>query len=341
MTLLGPPETASFRLVFAQGFNGIATVVGPLIASRAFFNQDDTEEYSLGSVQYVYLAMACLGLAVNIGFFFAKLPEVKQVVALDAKEATTFRGFLKNKHTIWGFFAEFAYTGAQVAVASNVIFYLIDQPGLDKPISKALASDLFSACQAVFTVGRFLGLGYLKFVDPSFALFVHGVFLVIFSILTSTIPGIGGIVCLFFIFLFESICYPVIFSVATSDLGIYAKLGSGFINAGVSGGAAWPAMQSGVADRFNSHISFLIPMAGFVPLMVYGFVMWYTRSKRYNNGKLTIWITQPPLDVDEGAESAGAQQDETASRELDDTKKLDLDEKVELQHIEEVPSHKV
>lgn len=81
---------------------------------------------------------------------------------------------------------------------------------------------MFSACQAVFTVGRFVGVLYLKYVfgsgggggfsslaaqnadplssfpfyfcryvDPAFALFANGVGLIIFSILTATIPGKG------------------------------------------------------------------------------------------------------------------------------------------------------
>lgn len=50
---------------------------------------------------------------------------------------------------------------------------------------------MFSACQAVFTVGRFIGLIYLRYVDPCFSLFVNGIGLIIFSVLTSVIPGKG------------------------------------------------------------------------------------------------------------------------------------------------------
>lgn len=35
--VLGPPNQSAMRLTLAQAFNGIATVVGPLIASHAFF----------------------------------------------------------------------------------------------------------------------------------------------------------------------------------------------------------------------------------------------------------------------------------------------------------------
>jgi FHS family L-fucose permease-like MFS transporter len=189
MTVLGPPQYASFRLTLAQGFNGIATVIGPLIASKTFFNENEPPG-SIGAVQYVYLAMSAFGVILNVLLIFAKLPEVAQVVAADASQTTTIKGFLKQKHTIYGFFAEFGYVGAQVAVASNTIFYLRNQPGISQ-MSAATASNMFSACQAVFTVGRFIGVGYLRYIDPCFALFVNGIGLVLFSILTSVVPGRG------------------------------------------------------------------------------------------------------------------------------------------------------
>lgn len=87
---------------------------------------------------------------------------------------------------------------------------------------------------------------------------------------------------------YVSICYPVIFSVATADLGSYAKIGSGVVALGVSGGAAYPSIQGAVSDHVNTWRSFFIPLTGFVPLMVYGFVMWIINSRKYG-GKLTIW----------------------------------------------------
>jgi hypothetical protein len=58
----------------------------------------------------------------------------------------------------------------------------------------------------------------------------------------------------------RSICYPVIFSIATADLGSYQKIGSGLIAVGVSGGAAYPSMQGALSDAKGTHISYLIPL---------------------------------------------------------------------------------
>lgn len=204
ITLLGPPKFSAFRLTFAQAFNGIASVIGPVIASHAFFNGKNAHD--LGTVQYVYLALACVALLLNIALLFCKLPEVVQTVTeedLAQLKGGGWKGIFKKHHTTIGFAAEWFYVGSQVAVASMAIFYMTRQPGLSKVIDQATASNMFAGCQAVFTVGRFAGVGYLRYIDPAFALFLNGCGLVLFAILTSTIEGIGGIVCLFFIFFFE------------------------------------------------------------------------------------------------------------------------------------------
>ncbi|GMK56699.1 hypothetical protein CspeluHIS016_0305390 [Cutaneotrichosporon spelunceum] len=289
ITLLGPPKFAALRLTLAQGFNGIATVIGPIIAAHAFFKGENAT--GLGSVQYVYLSLACFATLLNIILVFIKLPEVRQAVSdedLEKLKHGGWKGFFKLHHTTWGIFAEFCYVGAQVAVASSTIFYLVQQPGLRTPISASLASNLFAACQATFTIGRFIAVAYLRWIDPAFSLLVHGFMLVLFSILTATIDGAGGIACLFVVFLFESHCYPVIFALASSNLGPYAVMGGALTAAGVSGGAWMPAAQSALADRATSQVSFLVPMTGFIPLMIYGGIMWLVRCHRH--GKYSIWV---------------------------------------------------
>ncbi|KAL1408797.1 hypothetical protein Q8F55_005611 [Vanrija albida] len=327
ITVLGPPKHAGFRLTLAQAFNGIATVVGPQIGAHAFFNESNKD--SLGSVQYVYLALAVFALLLNIGVYFAKLPEVRQHVTPEEEqimEEQGWRGFLRQRHTLFGFAAEWFYVGAQVAVATMTVFYVIEQGGYDA----AMGANLLSACQAVFTVGRFIGVAYLRYVDPAFSLAVNGVGLVIFSILTSVLHGKAGIGCLFIIFLFESTCYPVIYSIAVSNLGGYTKIGGGLLCAGVSGGAAYPAMQAALADVTSTRLSFLIPMTGFVPLMLYGMGMWAHKCNR--RGVWSMWVK----DLD-GAEEAEKDAHEAAIRDLDakDTKDTkDTKDKTVVQHVE-------
>ncbi|CED84552.1 mfs general substrate transporter [Phaffia rhodozyma] len=285
ITILGPPEHAAMRLVLAQAANGVSTVIGPLIAAQAFFKGENSA--SLSTVQYVYLALCCVGIALNIGIYFAKLPEITQILDGDANEKTG--SFWQQHRLVWGVVAQFFYVGAQVAVASFTVFYITEIRGISPRIDDSTASNMFSGCQAVFTVGRFAGVLYLRYFDPAFALFVSGTMLVLFSVLVSTLPAYGGIACLYIVFFFESICYPVIFTIATADLGPWFKIGSGCIAAAVSGGAAFPAMQGAVADYSSTSTSFFIPMTGFIVVMCYGFLMWRSRSRKYGQ-PWSVWV---------------------------------------------------
>jgi FHS family L-fucose permease-like MFS transporter len=74
--VIGDPATASARLQFCQSWNGVASFIGPLIASKFFFTGANAN--SLVNVQFVYLAVACAGVAIGVLFLIAKLPEVSE-----------------------------------------------------------------------------------------------------------------------------------------------------------------------------------------------------------------------------------------------------------------------
>jgi len=50
--------------------------VGPFIASKTFFTGENA--HNLVNVQFVYLAVACAGVAIGVLFLFTKLPEVSE-----------------------------------------------------------------------------------------------------------------------------------------------------------------------------------------------------------------------------------------------------------------------
>ena len=54
------------RLNTSQGFQGLASFAGPLIASTYFFKGKNAT--TLDTVQWVYLAVAALGVILNVLF---------------------------------------------------------------------------------------------------------------------------------------------------------------------------------------------------------------------------------------------------------------------------------
>lgn len=263
ISVLGSPKYAAARLNFSQGFQGIASFSGPLIAARWFFTGANAT--SLGTVQWVYLAVAGLGVALNILFFFAELPEITSATPTEDISGQ-HESFWKQYHCLFGWVAQTAYVGAQVGVAAFAVNYFEDQ-GVG--ISAPRASDLFSFCQITFTVGRFVGVLLLNFIDPAFLLACYGGFCTLFCILASQLPGYGGVASLFLLFFFESICYPCIFTLGTKNLGIHTKRGSGLIVMGVGGGAWYPSAQGALADKANTRRSYLVPMSGYIAMTIY------------------------------------------------------------------------
>lgn len=169
--------------------------------------------------------------------------------------------FRKQYKLFHAAFAQFCYTGAQVAIAGYFINYARDtRPGT----SRSLAANLLAGAQAVFAVGRFVGVGIMRFVRPRI---VFGCFLtccIVFSIPAITSRGDAGIAMLYVILFFESVCFPTIVALGMRGLGRHTKRGSGYIIAGVVGGACVPPLMGKVIDLHGAGTAMVVPLAFFV-----------------------------------------------------------------------------
>ncbi|PIB02434.1 Glucose/galactose transporter [Cercospora beticola] len=70
ITICGPPRYSELRINFSQAFNGIGTVVAPVLGSYVFFKDTGDNTDSLKSVQWVYLAIACFVFLLAVVFYF-------------------------------------------------------------------------------------------------------------------------------------------------------------------------------------------------------------------------------------------------------------------------------
>ncbi|KAG2148552.1 major facilitator superfamily domain-containing protein [Suillus cothurnatus] len=271
VTVLGTPQYAAARLNFSHGFQAIATFAGPLIASRWFFTGANAT--SLGTVQWVYLAVAGSGVALHILFFFCDLPEItEEALAEEINDSKVGSPgpLWKQYHCVLGFVALTAYYGAQVTVASFAVNFLVDQKvGIDQ----SRASQLLSFCQITFTISRFIGVAILNFIDP--ALFFQGIVLSDVSFVS-----------------FSSSLFAI--PLGTKNLGVQTKRGTSLI--GVVGGAWYPLAQGALADRAYTRRSYLVPMSGFLAVTIYaiGIVVDQTRKSGFtfrNRDKLSAMHT--------------------------------------------------
>ncbi|KAM0228327.1 hypothetical protein ACHAP5_011965 [Fusarium lateritium] len=266
--VIGKPESASARLQFCQSWNGVASFIGPLIASKFFFAGDNAN--SLTNVQYVYLAVACAGAAVGVLFFFAKLPEVSEAVIED-EAGHASQGSIWKQYNMWfAFVAQFCYVGAQVTVATFFINYAHENGG----ISTSKASTMLSYALITFTVGRFVATGLAVFLRPDFIMVVYSCCAIALTAYCSAGKGVASVGVLIAIFFFEAPMYPTIFAMGTANLGRHTRRAAGILVMGVSGGAVFPPIQGAIADAKGTRISYVVPTIGFVYVLGYVTVCW-------------------------------------------------------------------
>jgi FHS family L-fucose permease-like MFS transporter len=167
MTALGDPESAAFRLNFAQSFNGLAATVAPYVGGLFILSETNLtadQEKSMGTsqlaqylnkeasaVQVPFLIIGAVVLLLAIILYKTSLPEITdEEETVTASHAETSA---KTKNLVLGVIAQFFYVGAQVCVSSFFIRFAGKVAGIaQKPASVFLAIAL-----AGFMSGRFIG----------------------------------------------------------------------------------------------------------------------------------------------------------------------------------------
>ncbi|WKT53456.1 MFS transporter superfamily [Fusarium oxysporum f. sp. vasinfectum] len=268
--VIGAPESASARLQFCQSWNGVASFIGPLIASKFFFTGEN--QNNLTNVQYVYLAVACAGAAVGVLFFFAKLPEVSEAVLEDDQAGHVAQGSIWKQWNMWfAFGAQFCYVGAQVTIATFFINYAHE----NGDITTAKGSNMLSYALITFTVGRFVATGLAVIFSSEFIMVVYSCCAIALTAYVSAAPrGVASVGILIAVFFFMAPMYPTIFAMGTRNLGHHTRRAAGILVMGVSGGAVFPPVQGAIADAKGTRISYIVPTIGFVYVLGYVAVNW-------------------------------------------------------------------
>jgi FHS family L-fucose permease-like MFS transporter len=282
--VIGDPASASARLQFCQSWNGVASFIGPLIASKFFFTGKNAN--NLVNVQFVYLAVACAGVAIAVLFLVTKLPEISEDMlnsstavenfALDEFGNEIGQGPLyKQYNMIFAFIAQFCYVGAQVTVASFFINYATENASY----TSAQASNMLSYALITFTVGRFIATALATVFQADFLLMVYATFAIAFNAYICAGHGSAAVVVLILLFFFEAPMYPTLFTLGTANLGRHTRRGAGILVMGVSGGAVFPPIQGAIADAAGTRISYVVPLVGFCYVLGYVTFHWIRHGR--------------------------------------------------------------
>jgi len=304
-TVLGDKKYSAARINFAQSFNGIGWIFGPIIGGMFFYSSEGVEA-AQAQLYIPYLAVAIIVLIMAVLFYFSNIPDLntEDEYKLDANSnESSKKSIWSHSHFSGAVAAQFFYVAAQAGIFSFFINYIVEEI---PSISQSLASNwLFSGRTILkegsyfinetgatfflgtigfplFLLGRVTGTAFLRKISAHKLLGLYALLNVFVCLLVVFKIGWISVAAVFISFYFMSIMFPTIFALGIHGLGVQAKKASGFIVMAIMGGAIMPKLMGYLGDTYNMSISFLMPMCCFVFIALYGF-NWQKLSKSTDN----------------------------------------------------------
>jgi MFS transporter, FHS family, L-fucose permease len=280
--VLGDPETAETRLNFAQSFNGLGTIMGPVIGGLFIFSGNEMNATEIletsaidmaafrkaeaQAVQMPYLIIGLIILALTYLFYKTRMPEVTEETTKSFNSGS-IKNLKKHKHLVWGVIAQFFYVGAQVCIWSYFIDYMLDA---DPTSTEKQAAFFLSLSLFIFMAGRFISTYIMQFVPPNKLLALYSLACIALLSVVIFVPNIIGVYALMMVSFFLSIMFPTIFALGVKGLGDDTKIGSSLIIMAIVGGAVFPPVLGYWADLDTIFSAFVVPMACFLVVLWYG-----------------------------------------------------------------------
>ncbi len=280
MTILGPPETASQRLNFAQAFNGLGAFIAAFFLSKVILSGREISDEVLSkmseadanalltneakSVQIPYLVIGFVLLAVAIIFIVTNFPAEQKETIADNSIDKKFNLF-QHKNLLLGIAAQFFYVGAQVCISSFFIRYSNHAAGLGELDAATYLGFLLMG----FMIGRYVGTFVMQYIQPAKLLAIYSIANIILLAVIVFVGGKVSIYALIGVEFFMSIMFPTIFSLAINGLGEKTKMASSYIVMSIVGGAIFPVIMGKVSDLFDIQLAYMVPAACFLVVLYF------------------------------------------------------------------------
>ena len=274
VTVLGEKRSAARRLNLAQSLNGLGWIAGPLVGGLLI----------LGDSSDISLPYAVIGMVVLVlGLVFSKLrlPDTSEAdndggadsgndaaAVNDSASAKGRAGSIWSVPTFrYGVPALFFYVAAQTGINSFFINYVTESGAGISPQTAALM--LSFGGMGLFMAGRLIGSAAMDRISPRSMMLVCSAGALVCMAATIFCSGYAGITALCLTYLFESVMFPTIFSMALTDIrGEGTKTASSFLIMSIVGGAIAPVLM-GLAGENDMAAGFLIPLGCFVIVGAY------------------------------------------------------------------------
>jgi FHS family L-fucose permease-like MFS transporter len=280
ISMLGSAATAHSRLTFAQAFNSLGTTIFPYVGSililgslakvdpsrltgsaLAAFRTQDTHVI-VGT--YLGLASVLVVVAAVVWLRRNRLVET----ALEDVTIRHLLDLLRQRRFAFGALSIFLYVGAEVAIGSLIVNYLMQGTVLGLGQEQAGKHVPFYWGGAM--VGRFAGAYLLRLFSPGKVLACAAAAVLALLLISANATGTVSGWALLAIGLFNSIMFPTIFSLASEGLGPRAAEGSGIICVAIVGGAIVPLLTGHAADWVGLKTALIVPAICYAGILSFG-----------------------------------------------------------------------
>ena len=273
VTVLGDSDSAVRRLNLAQSFNGLGWIAGPLVGGLLILGPDS-------NISLPYAMIGVVVLVLGLVFSRLPLPSIDNGTACDGGQASSdgqTASIWKMKSFRYGVPALFLYVAAQTGINSFFINYVTEANASIDPQTAALM--LSFGGMGLFMAGRLLGTVLMGRISPKTMMSVCAAGAVLCMCLTIFCDGACGTAALCVTYLFESVMFPTIFSMALADIrGEGTKTASSYLIMSIVGGAVAPVLM-GLIGESDMAAGFVVPLICFIFIAAYSFT--YRRN--------TIW----------------------------------------------------
>ncbi|MDD7455459.1 MAG: L-fucose:H+ symporter permease [Bacteroidales bacterium] len=292
---MGPEETATRRLNFAQCFNPIGSLVGMYVAMnfiQARLNPASTAERALLSgpefeamkqadlnvLTAPYLAIGLVIVAMFILILITRMPKDGDSDH-SLNIGSTLGRLIHNSKYVEGVISQFFYVGVQIMCWTFIIQYgtrVFMAEGMTERDAEVLSQRYNILAMVIFVTCRFICTYLMKYIKPSKMLTVFAIGGMLSIIGVILLQNRLGLYCLVATSGFMSLMFPTIYGIALGGLGDDAKMGASGLIMAILGGSVLPPLQAKIIDmgtvwNFPAvNLSFVLPFICFIVICIYG-----------------------------------------------------------------------
>lgn len=287
---LGPPERSHFRLTFSQAFNSLGTTLAPYLASTVLlaggiFAVPEGAKVtaaqraeSLRHIDFGFLCVAGLILLLGVFIWSVRAKFAVPVAGGDEGAASETAGSgtgggsvadaLRSRWAMLGAAAIFLYVGSEVSIGSAMTNFLHRPDVFGIPLEQA--GKWVSVYWGAAMVGRFIGSALLTRLRASTMLATNALVAAVLCIAISHAPGALAGYAALSVGLFNSIMFPVIFTLTLERSSASSAATSGLLCMAIVGGALLPLLVGHIADTAGLRMAYAVPMVAYLCISAFG-----------------------------------------------------------------------